>query len=172
MSKNMTKAELIAALEAAQAALQAQQAPVDAQEVELNLGAGETTHMDVRAGNFEPAMRGSRLAKNYSVTGNGLKSTSHSPKAREAVRTLNTLVQQFGASFKRTEARAWMFENIVTPGGEPRWTNELGVNTWLVGVKATILAEMRGLVRFEGKPETWAIDLHELALTNDYLNIS
>ena len=171
---NMTKAQLLAALEAAQAALAAQAATSIADEVVLDLSNDQGVQMDARAANFEPAARGSKLAKNPSVSGGeALKSCSHAPELSECIKTLNTLVAQFGPVFKRPAARTWLFQNARTGYGEfSRYTNELSVNTHLSGCKARILVEASDLVDFKGKPETWTVDMFKLAQLNEFLKLS
>ena len=170
---NMTKAELIAALEAAQAALAAQAAPSDAVEVSIVDLDIDGVQMDVRAANFEPAARGSRLAKNPSVTGEGMPSCHHAVDLMQAVKTLNKLVARFGPAFKRPDARHWFFNAARTGFGEyQRYTNEMSVNGHFSGIKARVAAEAPGLLVTKSKPETWTVDLHELARLNKLFNIS
>jgi hypothetical protein len=145
-----------------QALLGAQEAPI-AEEIEIDLP--DTTATDCRAANFEPLSRGSRLAKNPSVTlGGATGSCSHSAKLRKVVPMLALMVEVLGPSFKATEAKRYMAIGVTTPGGIQRWKDESSANTWLSGAKARILAEAPELVQFSGtKPETWVVNLHELA---------
>jgi hypothetical protein len=159
----------IAELEAAQAAQGG--API-AEEIQIDLDV-DGVQMDVRAANFEPAVRGSRLAKNPSVTGGKLKSTHHAVDLPHAVKTLNKIVAQLGPVFKRVEARRWFFNAARTGFGEyQRYTNEMSVNGHFSGVKARVDDEAPGLLAAKGKPETWTVDLHELARLNKLFNIS
>lgn len=158
MSKKLTNAQLqekIAQLEA-QIAAQAAIMPLS----------HETAPSDCRAANFEPLQRGSKLAKNPSVTLKGATgSCSHSSKLRRVIPILALLVQALGPVFKGPEAKRYMVMGITTSFGEcARWAHEGSANTWLCGAKARILSEAPELVAFSGtKPETWAVNLHTLA---------
>jgi hypothetical protein len=159
----------IAELEAAQAA---QEAPSDAVEVSIVDLDIDGVQMDVRAANFEPAVRGSALAKNPSVTGGKLKSTHHAVDLPHAVKTINNLVSHLGPVFKRPEARKWFFNAARTGLGEyQRYTNEMSVNGHFSGVKARVEDEAPGLLVAKGKPETWTVDMFKLAELNKLFNI-
>jgi len=160
----------IAELEAAQSA---QAAPSIAVEVTIEDLDVEGVQTDVRAANFEPAVRGSRLAKNPSVTGKGMKSCHHAVDLEHAVKTLNKLVAEFGPVFKRPQARRWFFNAARTGFGEyQRYTNEGSVNGHFSGLKARVDDEAPGLLTTRSKPETWTVDLFKLAQLNKLFNIS
>jgi hypothetical protein len=188
MTKNMTKAQLLAALEAAQTALAAQAAPVDgidAQEViildDAPLGAVQAAS---RAANYEPRDNGSKAAIYQGKQGFG--STFHAPTVRAGLPDLIRLWETYGdEEFVRVTARRMILDTWKTDGGRPRAGSENRANGIMTGLVNcfTRWNKDAGIFEpsFEGSPlsirtkgmsHIWKIDGEKLAKLKADLNIS
>jgi hypothetical protein len=180
---NMTKAELIAALQAALAAQAAPSDAVEAQEVIIMDDAPQGGVADTRAANYEPWAKGSAAAVNNGSRP-GLKRLAHTGGLNRVRVVLNALAAVHGGQeFTRPNGGRTLVATI-TPGGHHQWGGKGSANQafdsiiWALfqrpeGGTLEPISEWSNVVSIrDTKPQVWKINLHRLAELNEFLKLS